>query len=48
MIVLTLNRPHPAKRQLRLIWEFNPHYRGRRLWRLWQFLPYVVVNAWIV
>lgn len=48
-MVITLN-DEPVDdegRQLFIVWEFNPHYRGRWGWRLWsQVLPSVVVNKW--
>jgi hypothetical protein len=31
---------------LRIVWEWNPHYRGRLFWRLWQFTPYIIVNEY--
>jgi hypothetical protein len=45
--VITVTRNAPNGRELlRVVWEWNPFYRGRRLWRLWQFTPYILVNQY--
>jgi hypothetical protein len=46
MIVYTRNKEIHGG-ELRIVWEFNPHYRGRRFWWLWQYvLPYIIINRW--
>jgi hypothetical protein len=46
-MVITLNRKTHERQELRIVYEWNPYYRGRRLWWLWRFTPYVVINAWV-
>jgi hypothetical protein len=46
-MVVTLNRPRAEHRELRIVWEWNPHYRGRLGWWLWsKITPQIVVNRW--
>lgn len=48
MIVYMLNRRNELQDELRIVWEWNPRFRGRRLWWVWQKItPAIIVNAWV-